>query len=81
MWQVNKMTLEELFETIEIEFNFECNEMGWSTTDFNKLQEFIIEVVLETWGLGIDQRKAVVNKYEIDRCYIFPFYVIDGGKA
>jgi hypothetical protein len=77
---INAMDIHDIYESIHSEFHFEMLETGGDATNFDSLQEFIEEEVLENWNLKLWQKKAIVENFELDREVLHCFYIIQGGK-
>ena len=78
--EVNEMNIEDIFESIHVEWQFECLETGNYAGDMEQLDEFVIEEVFENWGLKLWQKKAIVKEFDLDHTVLHMFYIIKGGK-
>lgn len=76
---LREMEIDDLLESINVEWCFECQEMGYCAADLEKLDDFLIEEVLETWDLSLSQKKAIVIEFELDYDALYKFYLIKGG--
>ena len=74
------MDIDDILESVHVEWAFECQELGYSTADLDKLDDFIIEEVLETWDLSLSQKKAIVIEFELAYEVLHKFELIRGGK-